>query len=461
MPDPNGEDFVSGLCNGDPPDPDHQAPSPSDEQRHRAACAAMEHAPRLVRLAARYSANLHDAEDAYQRAMEIALRRAPVTEPGAHLAWLRTVIHREALAVHRERRRDGPAPGADVAETAANLPIAEPAVDVVVAWRQRYDSICEGFCHLTEAQRRCLILASAGLSHADIHQITGYSLRKIERSVLDGRRNLHRWEVRLISGDGCDDLTPSIERVADGEADRRERRHVSRHLRHCAPCRALLEERRRERHTLSGLVPLGLLGPATVAAVPDPGPAMAWWDRGLQALGMHGANLTHTLTDLPSGAIAKVGAGTVAVAVVGLAGLPAVVEHDRPLIPHQDAIVNAGPTAASTPPPPPPMATDTPNAGRSPRTSPPAPAASPDRRPTVARPAPQSAHRPRAATVNPPAPAMVQRPRPAAVPPTPPPSPPPSAPPNPPPSAAAVPPPPTAAPPIAPSHAAIALEFGP
>ena len=64
--------------------------------RPSAVCDAMSSAPGLVRYAARYTRSLQDAEDAYQRAMEIALTRAPTVEPQRFMAWLRTVVRNEA-----------------------------------------------------------------------------------------------------------------------------------------------------------------------------------------------------------------------------------------------------------------------------------------------------------------------------------------------------------------------------
>ena len=94
--------------------PESAHPPPSADDRRQAACMAMGSAPGLIRFAARYTRSLHDAEDAYQRAMEIALTRAPVTEQRRFMAWLHTVLRNEALAVAKIRRREGPGLEADV-----------------------------------------------------------------------------------------------------------------------------------------------------------------------------------------------------------------------------------------------------------------------------------------------------------------------------------------------------------
>ncbi len=132
------------------------ASPPSDDDRRHAACLAMGSAPGLIRFAARYTRSLHDAEDAYQRAMEIALTRAPVTEQRRFMAWLHTVLRNEALAVARVRRREGPGVEADVTEAYENTLEAAVRIDALAEWRERYRSIQDGLAGLTDAQRICL-----------------------------------------------------------------------------------------------------------------------------------------------------------------------------------------------------------------------------------------------------------------------------------------------------------------
>ncbi len=313
---------------------DPPPPSPTAEQRRAAACMAMTKAPGLIRFAARYTRSLHDAEDAYQRSMEIALRGAPVTEPRRFMAWLHTVLRNEALAVARARRREGPAATADVAETFAELAVDGPPLDAVAEWRERYRFIQDGLAGLTDAQRVCLILQSAGASYERIHEITGFSLRKVERSVLEGRASLHAWEVRLASGDVCERLLPDIDRVAGGSATGRQRRAVARHVRHCGPCRAVLRNRRESNEWLAALVPLAFLASETlVARPPDPSPALAWWERLAGGATVKAGNAVQMALELPSGALAKVGAGTAAVAVAGAAGGPLVADAVRQEMP--------------------------------------------------------------------------------------------------------------------------------
>ena len=61
--------------------------------------------PEFRRTARRVSLCADDAEDAFQRAVEILLTKAPERPPNALVAWMQVVTRREALAVRRARER--------------------------------------------------------------------------------------------------------------------------------------------------------------------------------------------------------------------------------------------------------------------------------------------------------------------------------------------------------------------
>src|SRR5436309_14852471 len=63
------------------------------------------HAAALLRTARRHSLCLDDAHDAYQRALEIFLRRAGTLRRETVVAWLHTVVKHEAMAVREARQR--------------------------------------------------------------------------------------------------------------------------------------------------------------------------------------------------------------------------------------------------------------------------------------------------------------------------------------------------------------------
>ncbi|HMM49784.1 MAG TPA: sigma-70 family RNA polymerase sigma factor [Miltoncostaeaceae bacterium] len=304
-----------------------QAP-PTDAERRQAVLRAMGRGPGLLRYAARFAPTFQDAEDAYQRAMVIALTKAPTVEADGFAAWLHAVLRNEALATARSLAREGPSAEADLRDTAAETLTPPRSVETLAAWRERYRALDEALSDLTEAQRTCLILQSAGQSYGQIGEITGFSARKVERSVLEGRRRLRHWQVDLIEGVVCERLAPALERVIDGEADRREARRISKHVKHCGACRGRLRHERELHRRLAALAPLPLLIGAP--AVPDPGHLMAWWDRLTQSLGMHGTSVAQTLNDLSGSGVARLGAGTTAVVIAGAAGLPLVVDAVKP-----------------------------------------------------------------------------------------------------------------------------------
>jgi DNA-directed RNA polymerase specialized sigma24 family protein len=74
--------------------------------RKRAAVELIRnHDVALRNSARRFSICGDDADDAYQRGIEILLSKAPTTDPRQLLPWARTVIKHEALAIRKARER--------------------------------------------------------------------------------------------------------------------------------------------------------------------------------------------------------------------------------------------------------------------------------------------------------------------------------------------------------------------
>src|SRR3954449_2701670 len=74
----------------------------------------------IMATARRYSANREDAEDAYQRGLEILLTKAPSTSADVLVPWLKTVVKHEAYSLHRARERAGQATGPELLAGAAS-----------------------------------------------------------------------------------------------------------------------------------------------------------------------------------------------------------------------------------------------------------------------------------------------------------------------------------------------------
>jgi RNA polymerase sigma factor (sigma-70 family) len=276
----------------------------------------------LIRYARRYVHCLDDAEDAYQRAMEIALTKAPVTEPARFLAWLYSVVRNEAIAVAKERTRLGLGRSEDAAGIADDMANGQ-SLEHNAEWRERYRGVQDALGSLSEQQRTCVMLQSAGLSYEQIAEMTGFSHRQIERSITRGRSRLHAWEDKLESGAACKELRPALERVVARSAPDSEVRRIGRHVRVCAGCRASIRQRLTTTETLAGLVPLVVItGASGSLAAPDPGLVIAYWER-LTGAGMARAGqLLTTMLEAPAAGLARVGGAAVALAVAGLAVVP-------------------------------------------------------------------------------------------------------------------------------------------
>ena len=331
-----------------------QPAEPTADERRRAVCAAMAWAPGLIRYASRFTRSIEDAEDVYQRAMEIALMRAPVTEADEFTAWLHVVIKNEAIAVADAHRRELPVTDDDLEASMTLERSAEiPEPDAVLEWRERYRAIQDAICGLTESQRMCLMLRSAGLSRVEIMSITGYSDRKVHRSIIEGRSRLHAWEIRMAAGEECARAGELIDMTVDNSASRRERRALSRHLHHCHACRSRYRSRRDQVRMLGSMVPAVLVGGEILQnGAPDPSFALAWWERVTSSAGVRTAQVMQVVMDVPAMASTKAGAGAIAAAAAGAIGTPIVIDAVRSerTVPAPTAIVQPA-TAAPTPSP--------------------------------------------------------------------------------------------------------------
>jgi RNA polymerase sigma factor (sigma-70 family) len=154
----------------------------SAESRHRAASALIDsHDHVFRRTARRYSICTADAEDAYQRALEILLTKAPAIEGDALVRWMQTVTKGEALAVRRQRERllGSPKPSS-VADEAERDPLEliasdAPDPDDRAARHERVVRSGEALRTLKPQEVRALTLKAQGYSYAEIGEMTGWT----------------------------------------------------------------------------------------------------------------------------------------------------------------------------------------------------------------------------------------------------------------------------------------------
>lgn len=239
--------------------------------RRRAALEMVgryEHA--LKRTARRYSLDAEDVEDAYQRALEIVLTKAPTADPGELIRWTQTVIKHEAMAVRRQRERllgIAPLPGQTTPgeDPVALLPARGDGPDAQVERREDVARTREALQALKPAELRALTLLAEGYSYLEIAEITGFSLTKINRCLAEGRERFRSILHSSESGDRCRELRPLISAFCDGETGPKDSATVREHLRACAHCRATMRTYRTAPRLAAALIPALPLQPSLLA----------------------------------------------------------------------------------------------------------------------------------------------------------------------------------------------------
>jgi len=216
--------------------------------------------PELRQAARRYSLCEEDAEDAYQRALEILLVKAPSDRPRELFHWMRTVVKHEALAIRSNRERLlGVGEDSDD-DPVARLVAAGAGPDERLEQRERVDRSREALRALKPAELRALTLLAAGYSYAEIGRQTGYSLTKVNRCIAEGRERFRSMLTATESGTRCAELGPLLSAYCDGEAGAGDAAAVREHLRACPACRAAM---RAYRATPAAVVALAPLLPAS------------------------------------------------------------------------------------------------------------------------------------------------------------------------------------------------------
>ena len=237
-------------------------PRRREDARKRAAIELIaRYESALRRTAQRYSLDAGDAEDAYQRALEIVLTKAPTTDPNELIRWTQTVTKHEALAVRRGRERllgprrpewlEGPA-----LDPLASLPSRVEGPDEQVERREDVARSREALRRLKPAELRALGLLAEGYSYAEIGRLTGYSQTKVNRVLAEGRSRFRDFVSRSEDGRRCRELHPLLSAFCDGEASVADAEIVREHLRACASCRGTMRAYRAAPRLAGALVPV-------------------------------------------------------------------------------------------------------------------------------------------------------------------------------------------------------------
>jgi RNA polymerase sigma factor (sigma-70 family) len=217
------------------------------------------HSASFKRTAARFSLCAHDAEDAYQRSLEILLTKAPNARREELRPWLHTVIKHEALALRRQRERsvsgDEDAAGADA------VIAVERGPEEAATGRERVHRTAEALRALKPGEMQCMILKALGYSYEEIAARTGFSWTKVNRSLTEGRRRFFARFGEIASGTACREYEALLSAACDGHADEEDRRQLSAHLAACQGCRAALREYRSAPARLAELLPPAVVLP--------------------------------------------------------------------------------------------------------------------------------------------------------------------------------------------------------
>ncbi|MFP5389743.1 MAG: sigma-70 family RNA polymerase sigma factor, partial [Thermoleophilia bacterium] len=212
----------------------------------------------LRRTARRYSFDAEDADDAYQRAMEIVLTKAPTTDLRELIRWTQTVTKHEALAVRASREKllgyQRSREGAE--DPMALIPATGDGPEEQVERREDIARSREALQALKPAELRALGLLAEGYSYVEIGERTGWSQTKINRLLAEGRARFRTLVSSTEDGSRCRELQPSLSAFCDGETGPREALEVREHLRACAQCRATMRTYRAAPRIAVALLPV-------------------------------------------------------------------------------------------------------------------------------------------------------------------------------------------------------------
>src|SRR3712207_304194 len=161
-----------------------------------------EHADSLLRVARRYTGCAADAEDAYQRALEIFVRNAGRLDPATAHKWLHTVVKHEALEVRRQRAK---LVGVEDEEALDALDDGRHVASVEER-SERFEELtraAEALRRLKPQEVTALVLKAQGLSYNEIAEREGWTYTKVNRCLTEGRRAFLRRVAGIEAGEEC------------------------------------------------------------------------------------------------------------------------------------------------------------------------------------------------------------------------------------------------------------------
>ena len=221
------------------------------------------HGSQILATARRYAATAEDAEDAYQRGLEILLTKAPTSHEEDLIPWLKTVVKHEAFSLRRQRERHSPVTDDG---RLGDRPTSAAFTHEQAARFEQLSQGAEALGELKPNEVRALVLRAEGYSYREIGELTGWSYTKVNRLITEGRRAFLRRFATIQGGAECTRLEPLLSRLADGEAGAEDLALLRPHMRTCLACRARLREFRAAPARVAALVP-----PAALVTAGDEG----------------------------------------------------------------------------------------------------------------------------------------------------------------------------------------------
>jgi RNA polymerase sigma factor (sigma-70 family) len=297
-----------------PPEPDARARLTHDQAQELVLRIVSTQAESLLRTAYRNSLCDDDAHDAYQRSMEIFLRRVRTLDPQSAHKWIHVVVKQQAQELRRVRSSSVPYEAIDFDLHVASE-VSTPEERALAKDRARRAG--EAVRRLKPQERRAMGLKAFGHSYEEISKATGYSRTKVNRCLTEGRKSfLERFEG-IEAGVECQRWQPVLSAMVSGEATAAQITEARPHLRNCSACKATLRGLHQSHRPLKAVLPVGLVSLGAkltgllerllpgVAGGGDAGAAAAG---GAGLLGVGGVKLAGLLA---AGAVATAGGGMV------------------------------------------------------------------------------------------------------------------------------------------------------
>ncbi len=209
------------------------------DHRSRVAAVVVRHERALLRVARQASLCHDDALDAYQRALEIFVRRVETVDPATEVAWLKVVIRHEAMAIRRARSESVAGEELDLDSF---IPGGERSVEDQIASGERVRRSAEALRALKPDEAKALMMKAHGLSYEEIGERNGWTYTKVNRAITEGRRRFMSAYEGIESGAECERFAPIVEALAGGAATAAQVLEIRPHIRHCTVCRAAVRD---------------------------------------------------------------------------------------------------------------------------------------------------------------------------------------------------------------------------